>query len=131
MTKYEALLQQFNDALERFQEVLKEEKNEFIRDSAIKRFELVFDLSWKTVKAFLEKEGIKCTFPRDCFREAYRGKLIDYDDVWMKMIDTRNYTVHTYSEVFAEEIYAGLPKTLTAFQKLLAALKKQGLNTRS
>ena len=51
MTKYQAVQKEFTDALNRFEEVLRERKTEFIRDAAIKRFELVFDLSWKLIKA--------------------------------------------------------------------------------
>ncbi|MBI4692007.1 MAG: nucleotidyltransferase substrate binding protein [Candidatus Terrybacteria bacterium] len=78
MTKYEALFQEFNEALKRFEEVLQEEKTEFIRDSAIKRFELVFDLSWKTIKAWLEEKGVSCASPLNCFKEAYHQGIIDF-----------------------------------------------------
>ena len=124
MTKLQALLQQFTDALKRFEKVLQQEKTEFIRDSAIKRFEIVFDLSWKTVKAFLETRGTKCVSPRTCFREAYHQGLIEYDELWMKMVDDRNYTAHVYKEALAERIYAALPSTLGAFPKLADALKE-------
>mgnify|MGYP001575611545 FL=1 len=124
MTKSQALQQQFNDALKRFEEVLQEEKTDFIRDSAIKRFELVFDLAWKALKAFLEKRGVKCVSPRTCFREAYHQGLIEYDEIWMKMVDERNYTAHVYKEVLAERIYKELPEALSAFKKLAEALTK-------
>lgn len=125
MTKYYALLQQFNDALIRFEEVLQQPKTVFIRDSAIKRFEIVFDLAWKTVKAFLETRGTKCVSPKTCFREAYHQGLIEYDEIWMKMVDERNYTAHVYKESLAEKIYAELPKALEAFKQLNEALKKE------
>ncbi|MDP3989342.1 MAG: HI0074 family nucleotidyltransferase substrate-binding subunit [bacterium] len=128
MTKFQSIYEDFTSALVRFEEVLKEEKNEFIRDSAIKRFEIVFDLSWKTVKAFLEEQhNATCVSPKTCYREAFRVGLVDYDEAWMKLCDDRNYTVHTYKESLAEKIYTGLPKHLSVFQKLNAALKEQGL----
>lgn len=43
MTKFKSLLEDFKNALSRFEEVLKLEKNEIVRDSAIQRFEIVFD----------------------------------------------------------------------------------------
>ena len=39
MTKLEALKKQYKKALLRFEEILAEEKNDIVRDSAIKRFE--------------------------------------------------------------------------------------------
>lgn len=45
MTKFESLIEDFGNALKRFEEILREEKTDIVRDSAIKRFEIVFDLS--------------------------------------------------------------------------------------
>lgn len=125
MTKYQATLKEFTDALNRFEEVLREEKTEFIRDSAIKRFEIVFDLSWKVIKAWMEDRGVTCTSPLGCFKEAYRQGLINYEEIWVEMVKTRNKTAHTYSQKLAEEVYAKLPEALTTFQKLAAAIAKE------
>jgi len=124
MTKFQSLQNDFKNALVRFEEVLREKKTDIVRDSALKRFEIMFDLSWKTIKAFLEeKHNISCVSPRICLREAFRVWLIDYDEAWMKIADDRNYTVHTYKEMLAEKIYADFPQALMIFQKLAKALK--------
>lgn len=125
MTKFQSLHEDYNKALKRFEEILKEPKNDIVRDSAIKRFELVFDLGWKTLKAFLEEyHGVSCASPRNCFKEAFRVGVIDYDEGWLRLIVDRNYTVHTYKEVFAEKIYGELPGKLPFFQKLAEEFKK-------
>ena len=49
MTKFESLLEDFLHIVERLEEILREQKIDIVRDSAIKRFELAFDLSWKTL----------------------------------------------------------------------------------
>lgn len=130
MTRLEALLQDFKDAVSGLEAVLKERKTEFIRDAAIKRFELAFDLSWKALKALFEEKGIVCASPLGCFKEAFRQNLIDYEDFWIEMIQTRNKTVHTYNERLAEEVYATLPKTLEAMKKLLSAIDKEASQDR-
>ena len=71
-----------------------------------------------------KKKGITCNSPKDCFREAYHQKLIEYDDVWMKFVDMRNETVHTYKEEIADKIYAELPEVLKLLKELLTALKE-------
>lgn len=106
----------------RFDEVLREKKTGFIRDAAIKRFEIVFDLSWKVIKAWLEEHGVTCASPLGCFKEAYRQGLINYEEIWIDLVKTRNKTAHTYSEKLAEEVWAKLPEALTAFRNLSAAL---------
>jgi len=125
MTKLEAVKKQYFSAVERLEEVLKEKKTDITRDSAIQRFEFTFDLSWKLIKAFLEEEkGLKCVSPKDCFREAYRQGLIDYDKYWIKMADLRNAAVHTYKEKLADSLYKKLPSVLKRFQTLKKNIKK-------
>lgn len=126
MTKFQSLYEDFNNALLRFEEVIKEPKTDIVRDSAIKRFEILFDLSWKTLKAFLEENhNVTCVSPKTCFREAFRVGLISYNESWIKLADDRNYTVHTYREALAEKIYKDLPQALQTFKELAAAFKSQ------
>ncbi len=123
MSKLESILQQFERAVERLSEVLKEPASAIIRDSAIQRFEFCLDLAWKSIKAFLEdKKGLTCNSPKDCFREAYSQKLIEYDQAWIGYVDMRNETVHTYKEEIAQKIYTELPKVLENMEKLRNSL---------
>jgi len=116
MSKTEAITNQYKQAVQRLQEALKAPKTDMVRDSAIKRFEFCFDLAWKLLKTLLEeKKGVICASPKDCFREAYKNGLIEYDDFWLQMTDWRNEAVHTYSEQFAEAFYQKLPEALKRF----------------
>ena len=122
--KLQHLAGQFRDAVARFDKVLKEDKNEFIRDSAIQRFEFSFELAWKTLKAFLESEkGIRVYSPRDAIKEAFKVGLIWDDPNWLKMMETRNLTSHVYNEKMAEDIYKSLPKHLGLLKTLSINLK--------
>ncbi|MBI2120848.1 MAG: nucleotidyltransferase substrate binding protein [Parcubacteria group bacterium] len=124
-TKFQSLHEDFTKALLRLDEVLALPKNDVVRDSAIKRFELCFELGWKAMKAYLEENhNVACASPRTCFREAFRVGAIDYDEHWINLTSTRNYTVHTYREAFAEKIYAELPRARDMFHKLADVLKK-------
>lgn len=124
MTKLEAAIGQFENALTRLKEVLNEPKTDIVRDSAIQRFEFTLDISWKMLKALLEeKQGIICASPKECFREAYRQKVIDYDEDWIRFVDMRNETVHTYKEEIAERIYNQLPDALKHFEVLFFRIK--------
>lgn len=125
MTNFEILLKDYQAALARFEEIFKEKKNEIVRDSAIKRFEILFDLAWKVLKTYLEEfHSLYCASPQNCLREAFRVGILEYDDYWLEIAKTRNRTVHTYSEEMAEEIFKELPKTLSYFQKLVEKLEK-------
>lgn len=126
MSKFESILEDFKNAVMRFEKVLREPKTEFIRDSAIKRFEIAFELAWKTIKAFLEEEhNITCVSPKNCLQEAYKVGIVDYDEIWIDMVNKRNLTAHVYKEIVADKIYNELPSYLPLFQKLLSALENQ------
>ncbi len=117
------IIKNFEKFINRLEEILDLEKTIIIRDAAIKRFELCFDLSWKSVKVYAKKEGIECASPRSCFKTAFQLKLIDYNDQWLAMIDDRNLSAHLYSEEHADQIYDNLPDYLELFKKLFSKFK--------
>lgn len=123
MSKLQSLVEDFGKALARLEEALNQEKTDIVRDSAIKRFELVFDLGWKTLKTFLaEYHTVQCVSPRSCFKKAFSQGVIEYDRFWVEATGIRNYTVHTYSELLAESIYKKLPTALAHFKHLYASI---------
>lgn len=125
MTKFDSVFEDFQNAASRLEQVLGEEKTDIVRDSAIQRFEIAFELAWKTAKAFLEEyHSTKCVSPQNCFREAFRVGLIDYDDEWIQLAKTRNLTVHIYKEELADKVYAQLPKALEKFRELVRKIEK-------
>lgn len=80
-----------NISLEKFDEAL--------RDSIIKKFEYTFELSWKTIKAYLEEEGYEeMSSPRKVLKQAFESNIISDEEVWSNMLEARNSTAHTYDE---------------------------------
>ena len=80
-----------NISLENFDEAL--------RDSIIKKFEYTFELSWKTIKAYLEEEGYEeMSSPRKVLKQAFESNIISDEEVWSNMLEARNSTAHTYDE---------------------------------
>lgn len=112
-------IKEFEKCLQKFEEVLNLQKSDVVRDSAIKRFELCFELCWKVIKDFFVEEGIICKSPKSCFKEAYRFGLIDDEEEWLAMIEDRNLSVHTYDEFLAEMLYGRLKDHLLAMKQLL------------
>ncbi|GAB6072755.1 HI0074 family nucleotidyltransferase substrate-binding subunit [Venenivibrio stagnispumantis] len=116
-------LTEFEKCLQKFEEVLNLEENDVVRDSAIKRFELCFELCWKTLKDFLTEEGIICRSPRNCFKEAFSIGIIQDEDEWLSILEDRNLSVHTYDEALAEGLYSRLKNHLKAMKSLLEFIK--------
>ena len=110
-------------ALERLDEALARPVDPLIRDAAIKRFEFTFEMAWKAIQAQARREALDCLSPRDCFRTAFRLGLVENDERWMRMVEDRNRTSHTYNEKTAQEIYGALSAYSSLFRDLLARLR--------
>ena len=121
-------LDDFKKALRKLEEVLALPKNEITRDSAIMRFCFLYDLAWKTIKDYLRIQGIECYSPRECIKSAFQVKLIDYNTLWLSMIDDRNNISHIYSESDANKVYSRLSDYLKLHMQLMVKLQKQPEN---
>lgn len=97
----------------------------------IQGFEYTHELAWKTLKNFLEAQGVLNLYgSRDTTREAFRNNLIENGEVWMDMVDKRNLTSHTYDEETAAQVVTTIRTAYFAeFERLLVRLqqlKKEG-----
>jgi len=120
MTKNQAIENDLLEATRRFEEALAMPFSEVIRDSAIKRFELCFDLAWKSAKEKLRGENIECFSPKSCFSEALRAKMlpVELEQDTNRLLEDRNLSVHTYDSDTADEIYKRLPAYVKVFKSL-------------
>lgn len=108
--KAERLQQQwgyFNQALDRLKEALAEPESSFLRDSVVKRFEITFEMAWKTMYRFLILKGERMA-PKawDVLPVALQSLLITDARLWDQMREYRNDTSHEYDENKAVEIAA-------------------------
>ena len=116
----------FEQALGRLREVVAEPETAIIRDAAIKRFEFTFELAWKAIQRYLRDEGMTCRSPKSCLREAFTLGIIPDDPRWIRLIDDRTLTAHTYDEETAKTIFRNLKEDyLSLFEQL-----RQGLVSR-
>ena len=99
-----------NNALDRFGEALAHpEPDDIVMDGTIQRFEFTFELFWKTLRRFLQREGIDTGSPKNTLRYAYRRDLLDREQLWLDMLEDRNRSSHLYNAEMAREIFGRLP----------------------
>ena len=67
----------------------------------IQFFEITFELAWKTMKDYLEAEGINASSPRDVIKQAFAFNVIKQGEIWLDALDKRNLMTHTYQEEIA------------------------------
>jgi nucleotidyltransferase substrate binding protein (TIGR01987 family) len=116
-------LANFAKVVDNLKSILKEATTPIVRDAAIKRYELCYELAWKAVQEALRTEGLEvCKSPKSCFQQAFQQGWIEDEETFIEMIARRNLTTHTYNDNLAEEIYTNLGKYLVQFEFLLAQL---------
>jgi nucleotidyltransferase substrate binding protein (TIGR01987 family) len=103
-------MESLGNALARFGEALAHpDPDEIVMDGTIQRFEFTFELFWKTLRRFLQREGIDTASPKSTLRHAYRRGLLDREQLWLDMLEDRNRSSHVYNAEMAREIFRRLP----------------------
>ncbi|MCK5523816.1 MAG: HI0074 family nucleotidyltransferase substrate-binding subunit [Thiomargarita sp.] len=117
-------LQSFIKSIANLKSILAEAKTPIVRDAAIKRYELCYELAWKSVQEALRNQGLEiCRSPKSCFKQAFKQGWIEEEETYADMVQNRNLTTHTYNEDLAEEIYNQLGEYLSLFESLLINLE--------
>ncbi len=91
------------------------------KEGAIQRFEVAFELAWKTIKDYLEESGVVVdpVTPRNVIKEAFTARLLADADVWIDMMLHRNLLSHTYDiKVFEVVLQALAERYFPAFDHL-------------
>jgi nucleotidyltransferase substrate binding protein (TIGR01987 family) len=91
------------------------------KEGAIQRFEVAFELAWKTLKDYLEESGVVVNpvTPRNVIKEAFTAKLLEDAQVWIDMMPHRNLLSHTYDiKVFEEVLQTIADRYFLVFDRL-------------
>ncbi|RKI40407.1 toxin-antitoxin system antitoxin subunit [bacterium D16-51] len=103
---------------------LKNPEDDMVLEATVHRFNLSFDLSWKVMKDILTEHMGVLDFatgsPRETLQTAFANGIIN-DDVWLKMMRTRNKLAHDYDGILAadefEKIIGTFYEIFTVFQE--------------
>ncbi len=90
---FEKAFNQLKNAVERIESL-----DNLAKEGLIQRFEYTFELAWKTLKDYLESNGIVTKFPRETLKHAFQTELLENGETWLDMLEKRNLLAHTYDE---------------------------------
>jgi nucleotidyltransferase substrate binding protein (TIGR01987 family) len=121
VAEFEKALQSLQEALQLYDKSNSEIEKKAFRDAAIQRFEFSIELSWKTSMKAL---GSNTLAAKNAIREMARNDLIDNPEEWIRFIDGRNETSHSYDENVALRVFKIIQQFLPHAQNLLQQLKK-------
>ena len=84
----------------------KSQQDALYRDGLIQRFEFTVELSWKSIKEYLEDQGVSIQFssPRAILKEAFAAGMILDAERWNQILTARNITSHVYDEKTAIDV---------------------------
>ena len=131
----ETKLENFEKALRQLNEMVAYKKSgikdtfqiKMARDSLIQRFEFTFELAWKSLADFLESHMARLEFktPRAVIKKAFQMNIIEDEQLWISLLESRNLMAHTYTEEAATEIAEDIIKKFAPeMNELLKKLKK-------
>ncbi len=118
-------------ALSAFDEALGLAHSNIVRDAAIQRFEFTLEALWKLAQRYLMlNEGLDIGSPKGVARSCLQVDLLteQQTEQFLKAIDDRNLTVHTYDEELAERIYKNLFVYQPLFHDLVNKIENKGVS---
>ena len=128
LTSFQKAIASLNEALSA---QAKDPINAFIMDSCIQRFEFTYELSWKTLKRYLEMSEASSqdidtlAFP-DLIRMGNEKALLKSDwTTWKIFLESRNKTAHTYDEQVAKDVFLHIPAFLEEARFLYDKIKSK------
>lgn len=112
--------EQLSEGIDRYH---KESLDKLLQEGIIQRFEYTFELTWKTMKDYLEAERELVKSPRSVIKKAFEYELIEDGTLWMDILDSRNLLSHTYDEKLFKEAFTKIvqdyyPALKRVFEKL-------------
>lgn len=113
--RWKQRFQNFDKAFKRLTDAIQVIRNDpdnvLLQAGLIQTYEFTFELAWKTLKDYLEMEGFTVPSPRATLRQAFQCGYIQQGDVWLKALNDRNLTAHTYDDEVAKEVIADIQQT--------------------
>jgi nucleotidyltransferase substrate binding protein (TIGR01987 family) len=104
--------------------------NQLEKEGVIQRFEYCFELAWKTVKDYMEANGIvfDVVLPRQVIKDAFAAKVLNEGATWIAMLDHRNLLSHTYNPVvFEQAVEAIHQRYLPQLEQLHTFLQQEAM----
>ncbi|MGE4243529.1 HI0074 family nucleotidyltransferase substrate-binding subunit [Ramlibacter sp.] len=122
--RFEQHRAQYDKALARLHEALRETETDIVRDAVIQRFEFTFEMAWLSLFDLLTLQGERVgKLASQVLPVAFRALLLDDPEDWDQIRAYRNLTSHTYNEAKAIEVAVFVRSTaIHAFDRLQTRL---------
>ena len=99
-------------------------------EGVIQRFEYAWQLAWKTLKDYLENDGVvfELITPKAVIIAAIEAKVITRREDWMNALDDRNKMSHVYNEASFIKVIDNIERShLSLFDQLYQRLLDESI----
>ena len=94
----------------------------------VQSFHFTFELAWKTLKDYLQEQGLEVQFPREVIKQAFATQLIENGTMWIEMLDKRNQLTDTYNQEQAKKAIETIRnKYFSPIEQVYEMMKKRCL----
>lgn len=97
----------FENALRLLREALAdaERLSALEKEDAVQRFEFTTELAWKTLKDYLEHQGVLVEpfTPKNVVEQASAARILPDGQLWIDMLNCRHRLAHTYDEAVFDQ----------------------------
>lgn len=107
-TRWKLRFENFASALNSLKEINEQNSydDDIIVDAGIQRFEVTFELAWKTLQDYLAEEGFSTPGgPKSIIKQSVNRGLIEDGDAWLEMLKDRNSLSHEYIYTESRNIF--------------------------
>jgi len=103
------------------------DETELIRAGVIQNFEFTYELCWKFMRRWLEKnfpgQPVDGVTMKELFRMSAEHALIDDVEIWFAYHAARNKTSHVYDIALAQDVYETSLRFLNDARMLLTKIE--------
>jgi nucleotidyltransferase substrate binding protein (TIGR01987 family) len=125
--RWKQRFQNFERAFNFFSKSCKLENYDELRGAGlVQSFKFTFELAWKTLKDYLQEQGLEVQFPREVIKQAFTAQLIQDGALWIEMLDNRKELTHTYNQEQAKKAVQTIRnKYLHPVEQVYEAMRKR------
>ncbi len=118
------LMTHFKWSLDRFEEILKNEKSDYYRDAALQRFSFTCDMAMKCIRSQAIEQGASCKTFTECIEWSVEQNWLEKETPWNELTESHRRAAQKLKNELADLEYDKLDSYCRLFHKIYNKLVK-------
>jgi hypothetical protein len=117
------LLTHFEWTIDRFEEILKNEKSDYYRDAALQRFSFACDMALKCIGSLAVEQGATCKTFSECLEWLVDKNWLEKDSTWKELTESYSLATQKFKGETADLEYEKLEAHCRLLKTIYSQLK--------